>query len=737
MVCRKIHIALILLLLFAVTAQADFRRDLLEWESITSFREIRAMRLINDTTYAATSGGLLKIANPDQPPVQMTNTDGLGTNDLTDVIQAADGVVWLGGDGRLIRLDRSLSGYRFQDEANEPIRVTALADDGDRMWVGTDTGLVLFDKLFDNGQIEALFENFGDLNPATTVNDIAVVGDSIWLATNDGIAVGSIVEPRLLFAPSAWRTYASTSHPELQSDSIGQVVHFDNRLYFGTGNGLYLLGRNNADNADSLLRIDIGIGAQVYDLKVENDSLFYYRLLDFGVVDNETATPILLPGPAPSWTTGLNTGNFRYLVRSDFDGLFETRSGQPLEYPYTGMPGTNVSDLSITSDEILVVGLTQQEAASRIDGDWEVHPIFRNSTNVMVDSSGRRWVGSFGAGLFHITSDSMIMYDKDNSPLIGNNDDPSFFFTVIEGLATNGRYLYAAAYRAANGYPIGIADLDRLPNRTAWDSLGITDGIVNDRPVSLDIYGGELAVGMEAIGLFLCGVGSDPFSRSGQICRLFDEQNSLLRSNNVRLVRYAPDGTLWAATSFGLSQFDRGIDRFIDIDHPAELGPDIVAMEFDGRGNMWIGGRGGLARRDATTGEFVSFTTRDGLVDNRVNAIHYDRFTGEIYVGTQGGISRLTSTVGRPPQPSIDEIAPFPNPYVIRTGGERLSFNFERDADVTIYSTAGERIAEVTINEGWDGRNEQGTPVASGVYVFVVKDAVGTIGRGKILLVRN
>ena len=736
--CWKVLISLILLLPCG-SSRADLLPQLLSWESITSFRDVRAMRMINDTAYVATSGGLLKIADPDQPPEQWTNTDGLGTNDLTDILQAADGVVWIAGNGRLIRLDQSLLGYRFQDENNEPIRIECLADDGDRLWVGTDTGLVLFDKVFDGGQIDALFELFGSLNPATTVNGIAVVGDSVWLATNNGIAVGSTVEPRLLFSPSAWRTYASTDYPELLSDSIGQVASIDGRVYFGTADGLYLLGRTTADDADSLLRIDIGSEDRVYELKVENDSLFYYRYFGFGTVDGVTASPILLAG-VPSWVNGLSTGSFRYVVRADYGGIVETRSGSPVEYRYTGMPGENISDLSITPDSILVVGLTDQEAASRINGEWVVHPIFRNSTNVMVDSSGRRWVGSFGAGLFEMRGndgDSMIVYDKDNSPLIGNNDDPSFFFTVIEGLATDGRYLYAAAYRAANGYPVGIADLDRLPTRDAWDSLGIADGLVNDRPVSLDVYGGELAVGMEAIGLYLCGVGSDPFDRSGQICRLFDEQNSLLRSNNVRLVRYAPDGTLWAATSFGLSMFDRGIDRFIDIAHPALLGPDIVAMEFDTRGNLWIGGRGGLARRDATTGEFRAFTTQDGLVDNRVNAVHYDRFTGDVYVGTQSGVSRITSSIGRPPQESIDEVAPFPNPYVIRNGTERLSFNFARDAVVSIYSTAGERIVESTINKGWDGRNARGTDVASGVYIFVVEDAEGVIGRGKILLVRD
>ncbi len=735
--CRKIYITIVSLLLLAASVAAEFRPELLEWQSITSFRNVRAMLLVNDTAYLAASGGLLKISDPALPPVQWTNTDGLGTNDLTDIVQAGDGVVWLAGNGRLIRLDQSLLGYVFQDENNEPIRLVALADDGDRMWVGTDTGLVLFDKLFDGGQIDALFENFGNLNPATTVNDIAVVADSIWLATNDGIAVGSTTEPRLLYSPSSWRTYQSTGYPELAADSVARVVHYQGRMYFGTADGLYFLGRNAADDADSLVRIDIGANAQVYDLKVENDTLFYYRHLDLGFVANDSATPIVVPGATASWTTGLNTGGYRWLVRDDFGGILETSSGAAVEYEYTGMPGENVSDLAVTADNILTVGLTEKEAASRIDAQWVVHPIFRNSTNVLVDSTGRRWLGSFGAGLFELFIDSMFVYNKDNSPLIGNNDDPSFFFTVIEGIATDGRYLYAAAYRAANGYPIGIADLNRLPDRDAWDSLGIADGLVNDRPVSVDVYGVELAVGMEAIGLYLCGVGADPSNRTGQICRLFDEQNSLLRSNNVRLVRYAPDGTLWAATAFGLSRFDRGIDRFEDIDHPAQLGPDIAAMEFDSRGNLWLGGRGGLARRDATTGDFVVFTSRDGLVDNRVKAIHYDRYTGEVYVGTQAGVSKLTSTIGRPPQESIERIAPFPNPYVIRNGDERLSFNFSRDATVTIFSTAGERVRVTTINGGWDGRNEAGSPVASGIYLFVVQDGNGALGRGKILLVRD
>jgi len=139
--------------------------------------------------------------------------------------------------------------------------------------------------------------------------------------------------------------------------------------------------------------------------------------------------------------------------------------------------------------------------------------------------------------------------------------------------------------------------LSRLPERadciarlrssspwlTEWTSIGLNEGITNAFVGPLDYFAGKVAVATESDGLFECDLGGDPFTGS-TVCRRFSEESGFLVSNTVRVVKYAPDSTLWAGTNFGVSRWDPGTERFRTVVLPAGFGPDISAMEFDTRG---------------------------------------------------------------------------------------------------------------------------------------------------------
>ena len=50
---------------------------------------------------------------------------------------------------------------------------------------------------------------------------------------------------------------------------------------------------------------------------------------------------------------------------------------------------------------------------------------------------------------------------------------------------------------------------------------------------------------------------------------------------------------------------------------------------------------------------------------------------------------------------------------------------------------SGALVREKINTDSWDGRNEAGERVASGVYIFVLTDQTGVATRGKILLINN
>ena len=146
----------VLLLLFGQVLGADE----FDWTNFTSFKYVRQMRLIGDTVYVVSSGGVLAVSDFGEQGVQYTNLDGLGTNDLTDIIRDASGQKWVTGFGRLIRFDDSNSRqYLFFDMDDNMFELHRVVDDGDYLWVGTDMGLVLFSKSIDDGQIQDSYQS--------------------------------------------------------------------------------------------------------------------------------------------------------------------------------------------------------------------------------------------------------------------------------------------------------------------------------------------------------------------------------------------------------------------------------------------------------------------------------------------------------------------------------------------------------------------------------------------------
>lgn len=709
----------------------------LEWQTWTSLKQANRLAVINDTLWVATSGGLLAIHEADQPGRPFTNVDGLGTTEIYEIMVDNSGQQWVAGNGRLIRFNQTApKQFLFRDNNDDPIDLFALADGGDDLWIGTSIGLVLFSKTVDNGQIQDSYGRFGSLPDFPIVNDLVLTNDTIWLATSAGLAVADVANPVLLKSRYNWTVFSA----ELFGDGgLARVVYFKGHHYLAASTGLWRLTIDSGDT--SIVRLNVGVGRSFTDLAIENDSLFFYFTLGQGVIADSTPNLLPTPGLTGVAATGIMFGGRRWLA-VDRTGLYYDTDGGFTEYVWTGLPSNQVSDLTVNAAGIITATFTDRPAATLINQLWTSYdfPIGSGIEVAISDSTGVSWVGAHGTGLFRLENGAVVNYDEQNSTMIGNNDDPpnGLKWVVIKDLATDGRYLYIPCYRAASGDPVAIADLNNIDDPVnGWDVLGSADGIDHTFVVSIDYRNGFVAVGNEFNGVYVCDVGVDPFDRGANSCVHYTESNSFLRSNDVRVVRFAPDGTLWVGTNIGLSRYDPGIERFVDVDLPAGVDRDISDLEFDGRGNLWIGTRSGLARFDATNGSFgIYLAANSGLVDSRINALTLRQTTGDLYVATGAGISVLTSPVEEIVF-DLDEVVAFPNPFVIRSPHDSLAFNWGRPGTVRIYTPAGELVAELDANRGWFGRNDAGAPVASGVFIYILEDNQGAVQRGKILLVRQ
>ena len=83
----------------------------------------------------------------------------------------------------------------------------------------------------------------------------------------------------------------------------------------------------------------------------------------------------------------------------------------------------------------------------------------------------------------------------------------------------------------------------------------------------------------------------------------------------------------------------------------------------------------------------------------------------------------------------------YPNPF---NPGTRIFYGLPEETPVriTIYNLAGQKIREV-LNQNktqgyhfveWDGRNQDGLPVSSGIYIYVIKSNKEYLAKKMILM---
>ncbi|MFH2049331.1 MAG: two-component regulator propeller domain-containing protein, partial [bacterium] len=727
----KIILSIIIFLIGSLSLQAQT-----DWTTLTSFKDIHKLMVINDSLYVATMGGLLIIDDYNSPGRIFLNSDGLGTTQITDIIRDDQGQVWLSGYGRLIKFNYdNPEQFLFLPAEGDMFLLTRLADDGSNLWVGTDSGLVLFSKINDGGQIEGHFP-LTSINSFPEINDILIVGDSIWVATSSGLVAADKSNPSALYPPSAWFLYNNENYSELTSNTINAIANFEDKIFIATDSGLYRFDQSISDT--NFVLITPTQYRRVFDLEVINDSLYvFYDGNGLGVLKNDLFTTMPTAGLTSSPATGIEWANKKWVGIYN-GGLFSQSPGESFdEYEYTGLPNNDVTTITLDGQRRIVAGFGLKIFARYENGIWfNTGVAAKDGTmSLMTDRNGDVWAGTWGQGLWQIKDDTVIVYGDTNSTVVGIPENNNY--VVPRGIATDGERIFVTAYRAYNNSPVAVGQLDYLDIFETWDAIGENEGLNNVFVTDIGYGNNQLAVGTEGVGVYLCDVVelSDGTVRAD--CEQYTRENSPLISNIVTVIEYSIYGNAFVGTNFGLSRWDDGIERFVDVNLPAGIGPNITALAFDDRNNLWIGTKTGLARRDAVTFEMETFTTENSnLVSNEIADLYLDKSTGDLYVATGGGISILKSEIQNWTA-TTKKILAVPNPFVIKSETDKLNFNYTKPATVNIYTVAGEAVDNFSVNIPWNGKNKKGKEVASGVYLFVITSEEGEIASGKFLLVRE
>ena len=229
-----------------------------------------------------------------------------------------------------------------------------------------------------------------------------------------------------------------------------------------------------------------------------------------------------------------------------------------------------------------------------------------------------------------------------------------------------------------------------------------------------------------------------------------NEDGTILTPNYVRYVTEDKNHDIWIGTNLGpLLLYKKEITSdnpvFTQVKVPRNDGTnyadyllngvDISCIAIDGGNRKWFGTNGNgiyVISNDCLTQVYHFTTSNSNLLSNNIESIAINEQSGEVFVGTDKGLCSYMSDASSPnSEMTKDNVWAYPNPvkpnYMGRITITGLSFN----ADVKIVTANGILVNQGRSNGGiytWDGKDQNGKKVASGVYMVETATSDGNKG---------
>ena len=206
-------------------------------------------------------------------------------------------------------------------------------------------------------------------------------------------------------------------------------------------------------------------------------------------------------------------------------------------------------------------------------------------------------------------------------------------------------------------------------------------------------------------------------------------------------------GYIWIGTNIGLFVIDNPEEFFKEgifkqIKVPRNDGTGLAdylmngiyikAMDIDAANRKWIGtlDNGVFLISEDGLETIHHFTTENSSIpSNCIESIAINHKTGDVFIGTDKGLVSYKSDAIRPEEKLDNKaIHAYPNPVKSNYNGNISIVGLTDECNVKIVDGSGYVINEGTSNGGmytWNGRNNRGEKVSSGVYHVLMYDNTG------------
>ena len=730
MIFRRTSLILIIFMIF--TTFAVHAVNIRNWQSITDMTDIRESVMVDDELWCATTGGILILDTRTREFRSITNTEGLQGIDIVCIEYDPRGYVWCALSSGLIQIyDLELKAWQFYRGFENQASIYD---------IDVHDGFVLVG--FDNGIAQLRLDpiNRWELYWIAEIDKVEIIfndGENIWLSQDDRIRYNKADYPNLQI-PSGWKSYRADEH--FNSATVQSFFKLDSLLYAGTTNGLYRLA------GDEWLQIfdDQSVFAMntwnnllhlVTDNGIYCESDSNWQLVTSEIKD---ANDLVSDNSATLWLSRPGYG----LTGLSFDGNDLT-----IQNCVPNGPGTNsFIDMVVDQDGHLWT-------ASATGGinyyNGQVWKSYNRSSGlpsndfraVEVDENNRVWAGSWGGGVVRfekITPDSIVFenlgsMDGNLSGIPSNSD----YIVIRDIYCDKFNNMWFLNYLAADKKVLHV--MDSQGRWQHWTTVEGSGGIISNQVSQLAVDDSDrIWVATDNSGLSVLDYGESLDNKSDDDLSGYLNTAEGLASDEVHALAYDLDGTMWIGTLEGLNYWFAG-----SVSTNYNVINDVInAILVDPRNNKWFGTRGGLSvmQFDGVTWDHYS-TSDSPIVSNNITCFALNRKSGDLYIGTSNGLSVLETPFTQPEE-SLDQVIGYPNPYVIENSGslfylDRLAAN----SAIKIFTAEGRLIRTIPVDEVpgakavWDGKNDSGERIASGIYIYLITAENGERRVGKVAVI--
>jgi ligand-binding sensor domain-containing protein len=725
---------------------AQSQQHIGQWKSFTDMKSVRSAVLVDNTIWAATGGGVFVFDTTNSTFTKFTNVDGLDTNDVLSIAFDGTHELWVGGAGGWINV-YDMSARQWQTIADIANRtessykgIRSFSFKGDTVFIVTDFGVSIFRR--SRWEFGDTYQNLGFISPQ--VSCMALQQNRMWIGTDKGLTASSL-------GSNSWSTY--NSFPGIISSVVTALVVFNDTLVIGTSNGAaYFELHDSAPKALPLLN-----NRSIQELRIVQGKLSVLSTSGSSFIVETLASVLDRPQlivsnsdvqgaciiPAPSPWIGTASRGLAHLTGSNWS------------YTYPNGPNSNFfSSIAVDADgvvwctpgEISGAGFYRYNASLPDDKQW------KNFTGgdyhkVSLGTKGSVWVSSWGDGFVEVIGDTIkrrLSYNL--PPYLPGADATIPNYVVGGGVAADEQGKIWMTTRSNSGN----RTLLRLDSDTDTIGTFFNNIYSNFHDIIVDHNGTKWIATtvpwkMESKDLIYFNEdkivsGTQNTDGWGQL-----STDDGLLSDIVLCVAMDLDGTVWAGLGLG-------VVIILDPLNPANRSTSfplreqvVQSIAVDAVNNKWIGTKEGVFVVNADGTQLLqSYTvalTKKCLLSNDVRTIDIDQKRGIVYFGTEHGLSSLSIEAVQTNR-SYSELQIGPNPYLLPNDQPLTIRNLIANSTIKVLTVSGTLVTQFDAQGGgrafWDGRDNKGAFVPSGIYFIVAfaENGKQTV-TGKVAVIRH